>query len=316
MARYRNIAVALILATAACIAPSQSAQNSQAPQPSASSADPNTATGSHDKLSPGIKDLIWQPNELEQGSVAFFTVEFERAPMRVTARWIGKEVKFFRSGDPKVWYALAGADLETHPGSYDLKLTAVAGGRVMRAVKTVPIAAANFGSGDVTVPENFVEPNAAEKRQIAADGVLKNRAFARATPTPLWSGNFITPVHARPTDTFGKTRLFNEELTSTHRGTDFPIAEGAPVVVSNSGTVVLAKELFNEGNCVIVDHGDRFFTTYMHLSKIEVKAGQRLKKGARVSASNFVGFRYAPFQRTPMCRCGPVTRPVLPVRPI
>ncbi len=37
-------------------------------------------------------------------------------------------------------------------------------------------------------------------------------------------------------------------MSSTHRGEDFPVNEGAPVVVSNSGTVVLAKELFYEGN--------------------------------------------------------------------
>jgi murein DD-endopeptidase MepM/ murein hydrolase activator NlpD len=85
------------------------------------------------------------------------------------------------------------------------------------------------------------------------------------------------------------THIFNEELSSTHRGEDFPVNEGAPVVVSNSGTVVLAKELFYEGNCVIVDHGQRFFTIYMHLSKIDVKAGDKLGKGDRLGLSGQTG---------------------------
>ena len=239
---------------------------------------------------PGIKDVFWQPNEVQQGSVAFITVDLERVPLRVTGKWIGKDLAFFKSDNPKIWYALAGADLETQPGTYDLTLTAVmVGGRVIHSLKKVDISAANFRSGAVDVPENFVEPDAASKKQIAADEVLKNRAFSHLIAAPQWSGNFVTPVTAKPTDSFGMTRVFNEELSSTHRGTDFPVNEGAPVVVSNSGTVVLAKELFYEGNCVIVDHGQRFFTIYMHLSKIEVKAGNKLGKGERLGLSGQTG---------------------------
>src|ERR1700693_4943185 len=165
----------------------------------------------------------------------------------------------------------------------------MAGGRVIHSLKKVDIGAANFRSGAVDVPENFVEPDAASQKQIAADGVLKNRAFSHFIAAPLWSGDFVTPVKAKPTDSFGMTRIFNEELSSTHRGTDFPVNQGAPVVVSNSGTGVLAKELFYEGHCVIVDHGQRFFTIYMHLSKLDVKAGNKLGKGERLGLSGQTG---------------------------
>ena len=265
MRRFRSVAILIILAGA--ISPMFSQSPAQ-----------------------GIKNEFWQPNELQQGSVAFITVELERVPLRVTGKWIGKDLAFFKSDNPKIWYALAGADLETPPGTYDLTVTAVmVGRRVIHALKKVDISAANFRSGAVDVPENFVQPDAASKKQIAADEVLKNRAFSHLIAAPQWSGDFVTPVKAKPTDSFGMTRVFNEELTSTHRGTDFPIDEGAPVVVSNSGTVVLAKELFYEGNCVIVDHGQRFFTIYMHLSKLEVKAGNKLGKGDRLGLSGQTG---------------------------
>jgi murein DD-endopeptidase MepM/ murein hydrolase activator NlpD len=237
-----------------------------------------------------IKNVFWQPNELQQGSVVFITVEFGRVPLRMTGKWIGKELAFFKSDNPKIWYALAGADLETPPGTYDLTLRAVmAGGTLIHSLKKVDISAAKFRSGVAEVPENFVEPDTASKKQIAADNVLKNRAFSHRMAAPQWSGNFVTPVKAKPTDSFGMSRVFNEELSSTHRGTDFPVSQGAPVVVSNSGTVVLAKELFYEGNCVIVDHGKQFFTIYMHLSKIEVKTGNKLRKGERLGLSGQTG---------------------------
>jgi len=238
----------------------------------------------------GFRNVFWQPNELQQGSVAFITVDLERVPLRVTGKWIGKDLAFFKSDNPKIWYALAGADLETQPGTYQLAITAVmVGGRVIHSLREVEISAANFRTGAVEVPENFVEPDAASKKQIAADGILKNRAFSHLIGAPQWSGDFVTPVEAKPTDSFGMTHIFNEELSSTHRGTDFPVNEGASVVASNSGTVVLAKELFYEGNCVILDHGQRFFTIYMHLSKIEVKAGDKLGKGERLGLSGQTG---------------------------
>ena len=238
----------------------------------------------------GIKNVFWQPNELEQGSPVFVTVELAQSPSRVTGKWLGKELTFFKSSNPGIWYALAGVDLETQPGTYDVSVRAVmAGGRVKRSLKQVEIRAANFSTSEVQVPENFVEPDEASKKKIAADQALKNRAFSHFISAPKWSGNFVAPAQAKPTNSFGASRLLNEELTSTHRGTDFPLKEGEPVVASNSGTVVLAKGLFYEGNCVIVDHGQHLFTIYMHLSKIQVKVGDKLRKGERLGLSGQTG---------------------------
>ena len=204
---------------------------------------------------------FWQPNELQQGSVVFITVELERVPLRVTGKWIGKDLEFFKSDNPKIWYALAGADLETQPGTYDLTLTAVmVGGRVVHSLKKVDISAANFRSGAVDVPENFVEPDTASKKQIAADQVLKNRAFSHRIAAPQWSGNFVTPVKAKPTDSFGTSRVFNEELSSTHRGTDFPVnagGAGCGVELGDGGTgegIILRGQLRDRGSWRAVLH--------------------------------------------------------------
>lgn len=238
-----------------------------------------------------IKNVFWQPPQLHQGSAALITVELNRVALRVSGNWIGKSLTFFKSpDDPKIWYALAGADLETKPGSYDMTVTAVLpGGHSLKSVKSVEVAAGDFKTGAVNVPEQYVQPDAAQQREIARDDALKERAYRHLTPKPLWSGDFIKPVKGEATQSFGESRVLNEERSSTHRGTDFEVQEGTPVLVSNSGTVVLAKELFYEGNCIIVDHGDRFFTTYMHLSKIDVRLGQQLRKGQQIGLSGATG---------------------------
>jgi hypothetical protein len=88
-------------------------------------------------------------------------------------------------------------------------------GRVARSAKMLDINAANFGVGEASVPENFVERDATSKRKIAADQILKNRAFSHLITVPQWSGDFVPPVQGKATNTFGMTRMFNEELTST-----------------------------------------------------------------------------------------------------
>jgi hypothetical protein len=238
-----------------------------------------------------IHNVFWQPNELHQGSPIFLTVELERPATRVTGNFANKAITFFAdTHDKKKWHALAGVDLEAQPGQYGLDVAAtLAGGHVARSTQQVTVAAGDFKTGDINVPENYVNPSDTEQKQIANDEALKKRAYAHSAPHPLWSGDFIKPVNAASTPTFGESRILNEEKTSLHAGTDFPVHEGTPVVVSNSGTVVLVRDLFYEGNTVIVDHGLGLFTVYLHMSRIDVREGDKLQKGAKLGLSGASG---------------------------
>jgi murein DD-endopeptidase MepM/ murein hydrolase activator NlpD len=105
----------------------------------------------------------------------------------------------------------------------------------------------------------------------------------------LWAASFRAPVTAAPTDSFGTRRIFNGKLASIHKGMDFRAATGTPVRAGNSGVVVLARPLYYEGNCVIIDHGLGLFTLSMHLSRIKVREGQRVLTGDRLGLSGATG---------------------------
>ncbi|HEY3707329.1 MAG TPA: M23 family metallopeptidase [Terracidiphilus sp.] len=237
-----------------------------------------------------IKNVFWQPDHLEQGSPMLITCELSGGAVRVTGTWRGKRLTFFRTEKPRLWYALAGVDIDAQPGPHELKVSALMRtGKWASSTKTVTLEPGNFGSGDVQVPEQYVQPDPSEQKQIDGDSLMKKRAFAREIKLPLWSGGFSRPIDAQPTPSFGETRLMNEEKSSRHLGTDYPAKEGTPVLASNSGVVVLARSLFYEGNCVIVNHGQRFFTVYMHLSRIDVSEGHRVRKEQRVGLSGATG---------------------------
>ena len=63
------------------------------------------------------------------------------------------------------------------------------------------------------------------------------------------------------------------------QGHGFSRAMGTPVRAGNSGVVVLARPLYYEGNCVVIDHGLGLYTISMHLSRIDVHEGQRVTTG-------------------------------------
>jgi murein DD-endopeptidase MepM/ murein hydrolase activator NlpD len=47
--------------------------------------------------------------------------------------------------------------------------------------------------------------------------------------------------------------------------------------------------LFYEGNCVIIDHGSRLFTVYMHLDKLKVRRGERIRQHEEIGLSGRTG---------------------------
>jgi murein DD-endopeptidase MepM/ murein hydrolase activator NlpD len=96
-------------------------------------------------------------------------------------------------------------------------------------------------------------------------------------------------VNAEISDVFGVERVFNGSVESTHQGLDFRVPGGTSVAAVNRGRVILARSLFFEGNCVVIDHGQGLLTLYLHLSKFLVKEGEDVSKGQAIGLSGGTG---------------------------
>jgi murein DD-endopeptidase MepM/ murein hydrolase activator NlpD len=233
--------------------------------------------------------ITWSPERLESGSPVLFRIDLGKAAGQVSGSWLNHAIVFTKAQNGS-WYALAGIDVEQAPGTFPLELTGTAAdGSTLHAKQDVPILAAKYKTTTLHVQEKFVQPDPQTLQRIAADKVVKDAAYARQISQPLWEGRFISPVPFTATDSFGTRRTFNGELASIHRGTDFHAPSGTPVVAANDGEVIVAQGMFYEGNLVVINHGLQFYTQYMHLSKIEVKVGERVKKGQRIGLSGATG---------------------------
>lgn len=74
-----------------------------------------------------------------------------------------------------------------------------------------------------------------------------------------------------------------------HKGVDFAMPVGTPVLAVGDGEVVIAKRSGAAGNYVVIRHGRQYTTRFMHLKKILVKPGQKVKRGDRIALSGNTG---------------------------
>lgn len=126
------------------------------------------------------------------------------------------------------------------------------------------------------------DPQVVKRR--AAERARLNAAKAAAANAPAdasgWSQQFVRPAGGRITGVYGSSRVFGGLEQPPHTGLDIANAEGTPVRAAADGLVRLATGPFLlQGNMVLLDHGAGLVTTYMHLSEIAVRPGQRVRQG-------------------------------------
>jgi murein DD-endopeptidase MepM/ murein hydrolase activator NlpD len=107
-------------------------------------------------------------------------------------------------------------------------------------------------------------------------------ALLRSTPS-IW------PAHGWITSEFGvRDDPFTAEKLM-HSGMDVATREGTPVNAPADGVVTFTGNRGGYGNLVILDHGYGYSTTYGHLSRMLVKAGDRVKRGVQIAAVGNTG---------------------------
>ena len=239
---------------------------------------------------PRPAQIQWQPDKLVNGSPVLFKISASPKVQSVSASWFGHKLNFFHPAEGKFWYALAGVPVETTPGRYELAVKeALVAGEPAEIRVTIKVANAAYPKITIQVAKQFTEPDAEQLREIADDKNIKEKTFAAETPDRLWIGTFLPPVSAPVSDAFGTARVINQEVKSRHLGLDFGVPTGTAVHAVNHGTVLLARPLYFEGNCVVLDHGQGLMSLYLHLSQFSVKEGDEVAPGQVIGLSGGTG---------------------------
>lgn len=115
----------------------------------------------------------------------------------------------------------------------------------------------------------------------------------KSEPRMLWSGAFLPLVNSQVESVFADRRSYiykgKKVDEQVHLGFDLAKVAHTPIPASNDGKILWASELGIYGNCVVVDHGYGLQSIYGHLSEIEVKVDEVVKRGQEIGKSGATG---------------------------
>lgn len=206
------------------------------------------------------------------------------------AHFEGKDYMFVSSGEPSTFFLLIGLGLDIKPGIHDLNVRIeFAGGQRKNFFFKVPISKGKFHLKKLNVDRRFTSPPPEEQERIMREVELTMAVYSEFTSHWLGHGKFIVPVKDRIKRNFGERRIFNDGFLSRHRGIDILSPAGTPVRASNSGKIVLTRDLYYSGNTIIINHGIGLFSIYCHLSKVCAEEGKSVDKGEIIGYTGSTG---------------------------
>jgi len=191
------------------------------------------------------------------------------------------------------WAALAGTcyfpiDLEEPAGQISISVIGT-GPKRLAHISVEPF---DYGTEEVTLPDiPQANPSPEDMKRDVRDRAQLGRIWHRPEAPAKFALPLGEPLHPLPPGkSFGVKRVYNGKLAEQmHMGSDYDAPVNSPILAVADGTVVLAKELFFEGNAVFIDHGDGLVSEYFHLANINVKVGQRVRKGATLGREGSTG---------------------------
>jgi hypothetical protein len=101
---------------------------------------------------------------------------------------------------------------------------------------------------------------------------------------------------------FGTTRIYRirerkvlqVSHSSYHRGVDLKASYNTRIYAIGDGVVTCAEHFSKEGNMVIIYHGDNVYSLYLHLRRIRVTEGQKIKMGKNIGLTGDTGASRGP----------------------
>ncbi|QUN07318.1 M23 family metallopeptidase [Shewanella yunxiaonensis] len=140
------------------------------------------------------------------------------------------------------------------------------------------------------ISKKIMEPDPKDVARAAEDSKMVKAARARTSEESGFASDFIWPLTGRISGVYGSQRIYNGKAGNPHYGVDIAAKTGTVVVAPAAGVVSLAvPDMFYSGGTMIIDHGYGVSSTFLHLSKLYLKPGTRVKQGQPVAEVGATG---------------------------
>lgn len=139
------------------------------------------------------------------------------------------------------------------------------------------------------LPQNTVTPNKAEQKRIEKEAKITQKAREKDTGSefPLC---FSLPAKGRISSVYGSQRILNGIPANQHNALDIANKEGTVIRAPADAVVLLSyDEMLLSGKTLLLGHGQNLTTSYIHMNKLFVKKGQKVKKGDQLGTIGMTG---------------------------
>jgi murein DD-endopeptidase MepM/ murein hydrolase activator NlpD len=207
------------------------------------------------------------PTSIPQGGLLFGMV-----PPGSTLSYAGRDVRIASNGRFVVGVA------REQTGVLSLKLTTADGSTrtvdIAIAPRTFPLERVNG------VPEKTVNPPPDIAARIEREQAEVEAVRTRDDDRIDFDTTYAWPVKGRISGVFGSQRIYNGTPKSPHSGVDIAAPQGTPIHAPAGGIVTFANpDLYLTGGTVLIDHGHGVSSNFLHMSRIDVKVGDRVEQG-------------------------------------
>jgi len=218
---------------------------------------------------------------VKQGDLFYLSIRVGPHAASVQGELHHRTIPFFKAEAPEQFGALIGVDMADPPSREDLRVdVSKDDGSVEQRHYTVEVLPVHFATQELRVPKNYVDLDEESARRAEDEQEKILRLLGKVTAQKYWGGRFIMPVQGEIAGTFGLRRIINGEPRSPHSGEDIHAPKGTEVHAPNEGVVALVGDFFFSGKSIVLDHGLGLYTMYFHLDEVDVKEGDRIRKGA------------------------------------
>jgi len=172
------------------------------------------------------------------------------------------------------------------------------------------------GEAEVVAPETLFAlareemPDLEATLDNAVKPALEETLKAEAKEKAAFPGGKPVSGKAEVSSEFGlRSNPFGGRGYEMHEGIDFKGPVGKPILATADGVVVKAEYSGGYGKHVQIDHGYNYETLYAHLSDIEVRIGDRVKRGDVLGALGNTGRSSGPHLHYSIYRNGQAVNP-------
>lgn len=222
-------------------------------------------------------------NKPVQGGVA--VVALDKETTKPSVYYKDKPVLVIHE-DSKQWIAVVGIPLTTKAGTESIKVKGQQGSYTVNFT----VAHKDYREQHIKLKnKQQVNPDEQNQQRIAKELKLQLAAYQQFSNRIPSNVMFDLPIQGRLSSPFGLRRFFNGEERNPHSGLDLAVPQGTPIKAPADGEIILIGDYFFNGKTLFIDHGQGLISMFCHLSAIDVKLGQQVKRGEVVAKVGATG---------------------------